>query len=633
MEAASKPALAAALSVLGAGGMTIADVGARWGAADAWFRLRPFAKLVGFEPDPTECARLNSLCDPATEQFFPTALGGFDGESTLYLTKEPACSSTYPPSQAILDRYPSLRAIMAVDKTITVPMSTLANWSARSGIRHLDFIKLDTQGAEYDILRGAGDLLDDTLGIEAEIMFSPMYDGQPLFADVDGYLRSRGFTFWRFDSQAHYTDHPSDRLTHTASVHYESTTVTHAAGDGRLIWANAIYFRDWRGITNPRSLYVLSALLEAAGDHDGSSGCLHAAQSLGQSTPRPGQRLFVSHPGIDAALNLDPGAKRRITMTVGCGDCDAIPKVPGAGQIFTENGVRLQSMHNGLKVVADGYCGPWMTELIRLMNGHHEPQEERVFHELIKLIDPGSTMIELGSYWAYYAAWFQREKQGRTILVEPDPSSLAIGRRNFELNGLTGEFHHASVGRISLPPRPFRCELEQKEHLVPELSVDDLIRKSGSPRVELLLADIQGVEFDMLQGAIRSITRGLVRFMIVSTHHHLISNDPLIHQRCLAWVTHLGGTVLVEHNVTESFSGDGLIVVSFDPKDKTLPPIHLTRNWPTNSLFTELDYDVAAARDAIRAAKSTLEQAAATSPEAARLLQTINSMNPLFACL
>ena len=53
----------------------------------------------------------------------------------------------------------------------------------------VDFIKLDTQGSELDILHGAGSLLDNCSGLQLEVMFSPLYEGQPLFADVDAYLR------------------------------------------------------------------------------------------------------------------------------------------------------------------------------------------------------------------------------------------------------------------------------------------------------------------------------------------------------------------------------------------------------------------------------------------------------------
>lgn len=74
----------------------------------------------------------------------------------------------------------------------------------------------------------------------------------------------------------------------------------------------------------------------------------------------------------------------RIEMTVGCHDCASIPKVMNAGQIVTERGERVQVMHNGLKVLAGGYHGDWMAEIITRLRGHHEPQEEMVFHEVLK---------------------------------------------------------------------------------------------------------------------------------------------------------------------------------------------------------------------------------------------------------
>ena len=254
---------------------------------------------------------------------------------------------------------------------------------------------------------------------------------------------------------------------------------------------------------------------------------------------------------------------------------------------------RYQVMHNGLKVVEDCYCGRWMTELIRLLRGHHEPQEERAFHELLPRIRPGGVMIELGSYWSYYSLWFLRAVAGgRTVLVEPDPNNLQVGQANYALNGVTGEFHQFSVGSIPAPPRPFLCQSDQQQRPVAETSVDDLIQQLGIARVEMLLADIQGAEWEMLQGATRAIDQGRLRFVFVSTHHHSISGDPLTHQKCLAFLRSKGGHVLAEHNVTKGFSGDGLIVASFDPLDRCLAPIPLSRNYPTNSLFPELEYDI-----------------------------------------
>lgn len=84
-----------------------------------------------------------------------------------------------------------------------------------------------------------------------------------------------------------------------------------------------------------------------------------------------------------------------------------------------------------------------------------------------------------------------------------------------------------------------------------------------------------------------------MRFLIVSTHHHSISGDPLTHQRALALLIDTGAHVISEHSVNESFSGDGLIAVSFDDRDRDfVVPVSHARS--KDSLFGELEVDLAA---------------------------------------
>jgi len=57
----------------------------------------------------------------------------------------------------------------------------------------VDFIKLDLQGYEVEALKGGQRLLERTRVITTEAMFVPLYEGQPLFADIDQFLRAQGF--------------------------------------------------------------------------------------------------------------------------------------------------------------------------------------------------------------------------------------------------------------------------------------------------------------------------------------------------------------------------------------------------------------------------------------------------------
>jgi len=83
---------------------------------------------------------------------------------------------------------------------------------------------------------------------------------------------------------------------------------------------------------------------------------------------------------------------------------------------------------------------------------------------------------------------------------------------------------------------------------------------------------------------------------VVSTHSHHISGDPLTHQRCLGLLARAGATILAEHDIHESFSGDGLIVAKFGPVPAGWQKPRLSYNRYSESLFRNPLYDLATAR-------------------------------------
>lgn len=288
----------------------------------------------------------------------------------------------------------------------------------------------------------------------------------------------------------------------------------------------------------------------------------------------------------------------RAEMTARCRDADAIPKVEGAGTVVIENDVAVQIMHNGVRVLAGGYYGDWMQELIRRLRGHHEPQEEAVFHAIMKHLPPQATMLELGGYWSYYSLWFMHEHPAarRAFVIEPDPNHLSVGRRNAGLNGYAIAFTQGVVGATSDPEVPFATETTG-EIRVPMICVPDFLAANAIGTLDVLHADVQGAEVDVLRSCETVLRAGQIRFVIVSTHSHVISGDPLTHQRCLALLREFGGRILAEHDVHESFSGDGLIVAYFGREPLDWTDVPLSYNRYSTSFFRNPLFDLSQAWD------------------------------------
>lgn len=293
---------------------------------------------------------------------------------------------------------------------------------------------------------------------------------------------------------------------------------------------------------------------------------------------------------------FDPETARRVLLTISCGDCDDLPKVPEAGQVVERDGTRVQMMHNGVLVEEGGYFGPWMDEIIRCLRGHHEPQEELVVACILERLSrdgiASPSAIELGSYWAFYSLWFLDEFPGGTVVaMEPDADNLELGRRNFALNGRSGHFVHGVIGPEPGATMTFTSELTDVPFEVPQHDLASLMAAGHLDHVDIVMCDIQGAETLFFEQAAELLARGAVRFAVVSTHHHSISGSAVTHQVLLARLRELGAHVVAEHSVGESFSGDGLIAVSFDERDRDLV-VHTSVARQSESLFGALEHDL-----------------------------------------
>jgi FkbM family methyltransferase len=227
--------------------LVVVDIGCRWGFAERFLKADGRVRVYGFDPDRAECARLEAIYaerSPGSVTLVPLALAGQPGRRRLHLTREPACSSLFEPDPALTSTHPSLDCARLVG-TEEIEVVRLDDWAQDAGIGRIDYLKLDTQGSELEILQGAERVLAGVRCLQVEVEFNPIYRGQPIFSDVDGYLRARGFVLWRLTNLVHYS-HGATAIGPVAetAVHYDDAhRYTYPVHGGQLYWADAYYVR------------------------------------------------------------------------------------------------------------------------------------------------------------------------------------------------------------------------------------------------------------------------------------------------------------------------------------------------------------------------------------------------------
>ena len=173
---------------------TVIDVGAHKGEFSSAIRaLLPDSRIYAFEPLPECRAALSRklASKKGHAKTFPVAVGRQAGEATLWRSSYPKSSSVLPMARLHRESFPWTSAATPV----TVEMKSLDEYDGELQLVPKTLMKIDVQGYEAEVLRGAAALLQKIDYALLEVSFQPLYEGQESFAEIHALLDKAGFSY------------------------------------------------------------------------------------------------------------------------------------------------------------------------------------------------------------------------------------------------------------------------------------------------------------------------------------------------------------------------------------------------------------------------------------------------------
>ena len=121
---------------------------------------------------------------------YPVALSEQTGNSEIHVSKgaQNASSSLLPP-QNHLNIYPDI----TFEEKIEIQTVNLDEWAKQQGVAKVDFMWLDLQGFELQVLSAAPNILKTVTAIYTEVHTQETYKGVPQYSDIRAFLEAHGF--------------------------------------------------------------------------------------------------------------------------------------------------------------------------------------------------------------------------------------------------------------------------------------------------------------------------------------------------------------------------------------------------------------------------------------------------------
>lgn len=226
--------------------LIIVDVGSTGGLSPLWSNIEEIVLCYTFDPDSRAVKSLHKYI-----KIFNCALWSSKRKLNLHLTKFPDASSIYHPNNEFLKSFLNYND-HHVEKIVKIHTKKMDDVFLNE--KSPDFIKIDTEGADLEILKGSKfNLENNILGIQSEVQFIERNIGSPLFGEIHDFLLKKGF--WIMDLKK--------------ESWIRKNSLYRANSKPQLIWGDAIYMisddealkRGSKMSNNDRTFFLVKIIL------------------------------------------------------------------------------------------------------------------------------------------------------------------------------------------------------------------------------------------------------------------------------------------------------------------------------------------------------------------------------------
>ena len=181
-----------------------------------------------FDFDATKLIKVDYLLTEKkkdNEKLIDVLLWSENTKKKFNITKNLISSSLYKTNDEILKNFKNFQEhkITDIKEVFTQKLKDLKE------TERINFIKLDAEGAELEIMKGMEDKIDNILGVEIESQFIDRYLGSPSFAEVNKFLEDKGFELYLMNLESWIRE---DNFDNSISNH-------------KIVWGDMIYFKKF----------------------------------------------------------------------------------------------------------------------------------------------------------------------------------------------------------------------------------------------------------------------------------------------------------------------------------------------------------------------------------------------------